>query len=207
MRELIHYGTLHHSPLPPREETPQVRIAIEAYESLLRGVFTYLAEELVQEHKRNPLHRVYMEGVYNIPSLGDVDHAVTLPARALISQGVALEPTEHEGIAYLNYVLEGRVVELQDKIKKVRVADFLDYLEDQEYRLTLDSFFEGVEYADIHAARELWISRRIRLSLKEGERGVLFLGKLHNQRNIQRFLSPGTHYRYRDLFPDFPSDL
>ena len=207
MRKLIHYGTLHHFPFLPIEETPQIRIALEAYESLLREVFTDLSEELIQEHQKNPFHRVYMEGVCDLPSLGEEDHAVTLPARALVSQGVALERTEHRGINYLCYILQGRIGELQEGLKKIRVEDFLDCLENQEYRLTLEMFFDGLEYADIHTARELWISRRIRLSLKEGERGVLFLGKSHNQDTIQRFLTPDTQYKYIDLFPDYLNDL
>ena len=64
-------------------------------------------------------------------------------------------------------------------VAQVTLDLFSDGLQDEQLRLaikTMESHFPDF-YADIHTARELWISRRIAASLNEGERGILFLGK------------------------------
>ncbi|MDP3728952.1 MAG: hypothetical protein Q8R18_05900 [bacterium] len=203
MRELIHYGTLHHFLQDPEITTPQVRIAIEYYLGLLRTRYISLTEELLQEHERSPFHRIYLEGVYKIPELITGDHAVTLPARALMERGVSLEATEHRGV-YLMRSLEPDIFTLHiEKLKLFPKEYFLNANpEIPEWREILEDFFKDLEYADINAAREYWIGRNIAATLQEGERALLFLGKGHNPDNIKKYLTSDTKYTYIDLFPE-----
>lgn len=204
MRELVHYGTLHHFPQEPEIITPQIRIAIEYYLELLRTRYTALSEELLQEHEHSPFHRIYLEGVYKIPELIPGDHAVTLPARALMERGVRLEATEHRAVDLMRVVDQDILLLHAEKLKLLPKEYLLSvYPEIPEWREILQDFFQDLEYADIHTAREYWMGRNITATLAEGQRALVFLGKAHNPTNVQRFLSSDTRYSYLDLFPDF----
>ncbi|MSR85918.1 hypothetical protein EXS74_00815 [Candidatus Woesearchaeota archaeon] len=204
MRKLIHYGTLHDDTHIHEYDTPQMKIARELYHTKLRDFYLPFSEAIVEEHRRDPFHRIYMESICDIPELGDGDFAVTLPVRVLLKEGVTLESTEHRGLDLLHSLWGGEeILKYEERLKSIRKDHFFEQFPfEPEYRQILEEFFEDGDYVNIHTARECWIGKKIARSLRNRERGVLFLGKFHSPENIKLFLPGDIEYRYIDLFPE-----
>lgn len=207
MRYLRHYGMLHDATVNPRIRTPQIELAERGYRFLLSSVFVPLAVNLGREHKQNPFHRIFFEGVYEIPQLEKGNLIAVIPAITLMEQGVSLQATEHRALDYLTscFGIE-EILANMEALKRIPKKVFIESLDiriDPEGVAMIEEFLQDCDTVDISKARECWIGRRIAASLQEGDRALLFLGKMHKSQNIKRFLSPDTEYEYRDLFPGY----
>lgn len=221
MRELVYVPIVHDIPtfvIDENDEEGKKRAAL--FSQKLEPVFALLTERVLKMHERRSFQRVYFDGC--IKPAHFFEHAsqypTCLPLLALTSRAAELMPTEHEVSTLLPFFLgcsdESSFEERQfaweyiAKIKNWSMPEFRTFVKDIFDCADLSSllsgkfedFFLGLDYADFHAARELWIGRNVDKSLGEKERGILFFGVNHSYDRVKSTITSPTNHVCYDFF-------
>ncbi|MBI5797699.1 hypothetical protein HZA98_02215 [Candidatus Woesearchaeota archaeon] len=221
MRELVYVPIVHDIPtfsINENDEENKKQAAL--FSQKLRPAFNLLTKRILEMHGKQPFRRIYLDGCLKPTSFYKFasESAAGVPVMGLISLGVELMPTEHEGSLLLPFFLgcndeasfEERKLAFEyiARIKNFSMQKFRaslkDLFDDSELSSLLlgkfDDFFLGCEYADFHAARELWIGRNIEQSLRDNERGLLFLGTDHSYERVKSTITSPINHVYYDFF-------
>lgn len=211
-RELVHVKITH--PMPDfflKELDSKKRRGMKSFSRLLNLKYNDLTLKVLNLHQKNPFKRIYVEGHHKLKKItGNINkdqNIVYKPARALIERGAELMITEHIGFSlildmfskiYGGYFNAIKVIEEKKQIPiSAMKKKFLD--SQNPFLDIIIEFFDGLEYMDFHATRESWIGRNINKTLKENERGILFLGGEHGHERIYNQLENTRYFTYRQL--------
>ncbi len=192
-RELLHFKMLHDCGSEILRDLPADQRAIaEEKNRILKQVYGPVTKLIMQEHIENPFSRVYHEGFdghyKNKNQILQEDFSCLDPVRALVESGCSFELTEHSGYntllvaynnrlggyqkaaEYLNFDAEGKTIE-------EIVQEIQGYT---KHLPIIKEFLQGEGLFNFHLIREKWMGRNIDNTLRENERGILFLGRNHS---------------------------
>src|SRR3989344_35751 len=211
-RELVHFKMVHDcSPLMLQDLPHNLRVIAEEKNKMLREVYGPVTEYILADYYQNPFSRIYFEGFdgyyKNAERILQENDSCLKPARVLVSRGCSFELTEHPGFnqllvaynnrlggygkaaEYLKYDVHGKnPVEIMREIESY--ADNFQLIQE---------FLDGEKTFDFGSIREKWIGKTIEKTLKENERGILFLGRNHSEKIIKNRLS-NCRYVIEDPF-------
>lgn len=211
-RELVHVKIAHPMTKPFLDElNPKKRRGLESFSVLLDLEYNTLTSNILNAHEKKPFKKVYVEGYQgNNKIIDKIDNAyagIYKSVKALMERWAELETTEHLGFSLLLDMFSRIYGGYFNAIKKFEEKKQIpiSYMKKKLLGVSnpflnkIEEFFDGLEYFDFHAARENWIGININKSLKEDERGILFLGSLHSHERIYNQLENTRYFVYKQF--------
>lgn len=211
-KELLHFKMLHDiSPEALEELDVNTRKEAEQKSLVLKTLYPYVTELVIIEHKQHPFSRVYFEGFdgyyKNHEEILSEKLVCLDPLRSLVKRGCKFEQTEHPGFNLLLYAYIRKLGGYQKAIEHLNldakgktVGEFIrgahEYFDDLDL---VQEFMDGEYIFNFGYLREKWIGRNIERTLKNHERGVLFLGRIHGEKIIREQLKD-CRYLVEDPF-------
>jgi hypothetical protein len=127
------------------------------------------------------LHRIYVDGytqrlvdagyVHKLSKEGDI---VDKTVEDLMKKGAVLMPTEHPQLMILP-----NSKELREKDLNLVLRVFKEHMRESNFAI-VEEFSRGEMYYNPVKFRDNYIAKRIETTLKNGERGILFMGYGHS---------------------------
>lgn len=194
-----------------KELDSRKRRGLEFFSGLLNMKHATLTLNVLDMHQKNPFKKIYVEGYHEFKKINDglrnAEEIVNKPVKALIEKGAELKMTEHLGFSLMldmsSKIYGGyfKAIKAFEEKKQIPINYMKKKLLDgsNPFLNIIEEFFDGLEYFDFHAARENWIGRNINKSLKEGERGILFLGRKHTHERIYNQLENVRYFIYEQF--------
>jgi len=214
-KELLHFNMLHDAAPETLEDLDiGTRKKAEGNNEILKNIYSLVTDWVISEHVYQPFSHVYFEGYdgyyQNHQEILNENIFCLNPLRELVRVGCRFELTEHPGFNLLlvsyNRKLRGvgkaiEYLNLHAKGKDIEgiMRDAREYSDNPGL---VQEFLDGEEVFDFGAIREKWIGRNIEKTLKENERGILFLGRNHKEAIIRDQLN-NCKYSVEDLFADW----
>ena len=205
MKRLLHVKVVHDSVFRDlksgAEQTERYHRELEKYydDIVIEGVLRF--------NDSYNFNRVYAEG-YTGDFLEEekIKNGLGIiykPVRVLVQMGVELTKTEHYLSRLIGSILKEefqydffKVIKKLSNIPLEKIIEIFSQFTTKEY---LSEFFHGLSTFDFNAARENWMGRNIESTLRDGEAGIIFIGKGHSEERIRAVLT-NTDYKVIDLF-------